>query len=96
MVGHGGTVSFRDNVCIGNWVEDRAAHAHASEALGDSRAVTGAGQSSWGPTVYGVTTAEDSEQAAADAETALEDRGLDGTVRVAAPRNTGATVDPEP
>jgi beta-ribofuranosylaminobenzene 5'-phosphate synthase len=66
------------------------------EALGDSRAVTGAGQSSWGPTVYGVTTAEDSEQAAADAQTALEDRGLDGTVRVAAPRNTGATVDPEP
>jgi hypothetical protein len=36
VVGYGGTVSFRDNVCIGNWAEDRAAHAHASEVLGDS------------------------------------------------------------
>ncbi|PSP55530.1 GHMP kinase [Halobacteriales archaeon QH_7_66_37] len=64
------------------------------EALDDSSAVTGAGQSSWGPTVYGVTDAEAVERAVADAETALADLGVDGDVRVVEPRNEGATVDP--
>ena len=64
------------------------------EALDDSSAVTGAGQSSWGPTVYGVTDAEAVERAVADAETALADLGIEGDVRVVEPRNEGATVDP--
>jgi beta-ribofuranosylaminobenzene 5'-phosphate synthase len=63
------------------------------EALGDSRAVTGAGQSSWGPTVYGVTTAADADAAATDARSALDELGLDGEVRVVAPRNRGATME---
>ena len=64
------------------------------EALDDSSAVTGAGQSSWGPTVYGVTDAEAVERAVADAETALADLDIDGEVRVVEPENEGATVDP--
>ena len=64
------------------------------EALDDSSAVTGAGQSSWGPTVYGVTDAEAVERAVADAETALADLDTDGEVRVVEPENEGATVDP--
>jgi len=63
------------------------------EALGDSPVVAGAGQSSWGPTVYGVTTDGDSDSATADARSALDDLGLDGAVRVVAPRNRGATVE---
>jgi len=63
------------------------------EALGDSRAVTGAGQSSWGPTVYGVTTGSDADAARTDARSALDDLGLDGEIRVVAPRNYGATAE---
>lgn len=62
------------------------------ESLTTCAAITGAGQSSWGPTVYGVTTAEDAEvarTAAADALAAVE---LCGTIRVVRPSNQGTTV----
>ena len=60
------------------------------EALDDSTAVAGAGQSSWGPTVYAVTTAADAERVAGHAREALDSIGIDGQVRTAAPRNHGA------
>ncbi len=63
------------------------------EALRGSPAIYGTGQSSWGPTVYGVTDAENADAARDAAETALEEAAIRGTVRVVAPRNTGASVD---
>ena len=64
------------------------------EALRSEPAVLGAGQSSWGPTVYAVTDADRAGAAAAAAEDALDAADVDGTVRTVAPRNTGATVEP--
>jgi beta-ribofuranosylaminobenzene 5'-phosphate synthase len=61
--------------------------------LDQTEAVTGAGQSSWGPTVYGLTTEQKAERARADARDALDAAGVDGTVRVVTPRNHGATVE---
>jgi len=60
--------------------------------LSESPAVYGAGQSSWGPTVYGVTREADSRAAAAAAEAALEDAGVAGEIRTVRPRSSGATV----
>jgi beta-ribofuranosylaminobenzene 5'-phosphate synthase len=64
------------------------------EDLGDSQAVTGVGQSSWGPAVYGVTTAAYVEAARSAGRAALEELGVDGTVRVVAAATEGARVDP--
>ncbi|MFC6974084.1 beta-ribofuranosylaminobenzene 5'-phosphate synthase family protein [Halomicroarcula sp. GCM10025709] len=62
------------------------------EHLADAPAITGSGQSSWGPTVWGLTDV-DSERAARDAgRAALDAAGVDGTVQVVAPRNTGADL----
>jgi len=61
-------------------------------ALTDCDSVTGAGQSSWGPTVYGVTGVEGAARAEAAARRALDVAGLDGRVRVVAPRASGATT----
>ncbi len=66
------------------------------ERLTQSTAVTGAGQSSWGPAVWGLTTRADVESARTAAEMALSDLGVDGEVLTAAPRNEGATVDDRP
>jgi beta-ribofuranosylaminobenzene 5'-phosphate synthase len=63
------------------------------DRLSDSPAVSGVGQSSWGPTVYGVTTVERVAEATSAAREALSDAGVEGTVRTAAPREEGATVD---
>ena len=63
------------------------------DSLGDSPAVYGAGQSSWGPTVYGVTRERETDEALEAAETALADADCEGTIQVAAPRNRGATLD---
>jgi beta-ribofuranosylaminobenzene 5'-phosphate synthase len=65
-------------------------------SLSDSPAVFGAGQSSWGPAVYGVTDATHAEAAATAGRDALADAGLDGTVTVAAGRNRGRSVDSGP
>ena len=62
------------------------------DSLGDSPVIYGAGQSSWGPTVYGVTRERDVDEARAAARAALGTVAEDGTVRVATPRNTGATL----
>lgn len=62
------------------------------DALAGSPAVSGAGQSSWGPAVYGVTDRSRAEDALAAGRDALAAAGVDGTVRVVAPRNEGARV----
>ncbi|SEV86545.1 beta-ribofuranosylaminobenzene 5'-phosphate synthase family protein [Natrinema salifodinae] len=60
------------------------------EALEDCPVLSGVGQSSWGPVVYGVTDAAHVAEAEAAAEDALADRGLDGRVFLAEPAETGA------
>ncbi|WP_458188468.1 beta-ribofuranosylaminobenzene 5'-phosphate synthase family protein [Haladaptatus sp. NG-WS-4] len=60
-------------------------------AMEASPAIFGAGQSSWGPAVYGVTTRTYADSAVESAETALESAGVGGDVRVARPRNRGAS-----
>jgi beta-ribofuranosylaminobenzene 5'-phosphate synthase len=62
------------------------------ERLADCPAVTGAGQSSWGPAVWGLTTADRAGEARAAARAALEAADVKGTALVARPRNDGATV----
>jgi beta-ribofuranosylaminobenzene 5'-phosphate synthase len=63
------------------------------EALTEHDAVYGAGQSSWGPTVYAVTDADHVEAARTAARDALEAADLAGEIHVARPRNTGAAVE---
>jgi beta-ribofuranosylaminobenzene 5'-phosphate synthase len=62
------------------------------EQLTDSDVITGAGQSSWGPTVYGVTSRQEAEQARQVGERALEKTGVAGTVRLVSARDHGASV----
>jgi beta-ribofuranosylaminobenzene 5'-phosphate synthase len=62
------------------------------DRLGDCPAVTGAGQSSWGPTVYGVTRAADLDAATGAARAALGRIGREGTVRTAAASAVGARI----
>jgi len=62
------------------------------DALDGSPAVSGAGQSSWGPAVYGVTDADRADAALAAGQAALDAADVDGDVRVVAPRNEGARV----
>jgi beta-ribofuranosylaminobenzene 5'-phosphate synthase len=62
------------------------------EHLSASPAVAGAGQSSWGPAVYGVTDADHVEAARRAAEEAIAATGTDGDVLVTRPRNEGATI----
>ncbi|AFO56486.1 beta-ribofuranosylaminobenzene 5'-phosphate synthase family protein [Natrinema sp. J7-2] len=61
-------------------------------SLEDCPVLSGVGQSSWGPVVYGVTDAAHAEEAAAAAQDALTDRGLEGEVVLAAPAGTGARI----
>lgn len=60
--------------------------------LSEHPAVYGAGQSSWGPTVYGVTDAARASEAHAAGRAALDAAGVDGEVRTVAGRNVGARV----
>lgn len=62
-------------------------------SLTDDPAVRGAGQSSWGPTVYGVTDADRADAAREAGERALDVAGVDGTVRVVGGRNRGARIE---
>ena len=62
-------------------------------ALADEPAVFGAGQSSWGPTVYGVTDAANAADAAAAGRDALAAAGLDGEVLAVRGRNRGVDVE---
>ena len=63
------------------------------EALDASAVITGAGQSSWGSTVYGVTSATHADAAVTAAETALDEAGVDGSVRLVEPSRKGATLE---
>ena len=63
-------------------------------SLSGSPAVFGAGQSSWGPTVYGVTDAENARAAAAAGERALAEAGVSGSVSVVEAADDGARVTP--
>ena len=65
------------------------------ESLSGSPAVYGAGQSSWGPTVYGVTDAARADAAREAGHSALAAAGIDGDVRLVAGRNHGARVNGE-
>jgi beta-ribofuranosylaminobenzene 5'-phosphate synthase len=61
-------------------------------SLSDSAAVFGAGQSSWGPTVYGVTDAANASAAATAGERALDEAGVDGSISVVEAADGGARV----
>ncbi|WP_267162752.1 beta-ribofuranosylaminobenzene 5'-phosphate synthase family protein [Halovenus salina] len=63
------------------------------EQLSRNEAVFGAGQSSWGPTAYGVTDAARATEAEESAVATLDKLGLDGTVSVVEPSAAGHTVD---
>ncbi|MFC6798937.1 MULTISPECIES: beta-ribofuranosylaminobenzene 5'-phosphate synthase family protein [unclassified Haladaptatus] len=60
-----------------------------------SGAVSGAGQSSWGPAVFGVTDRAHAPAARAAAREILDSVGVGGSVVVSAGRNAGATVETE-
>ncbi|KTG09175.1 GHMP kinase [Haloprofundus marisrubri] len=62
-------------------------------SLSETPAVYGAGQTSWGPAVYGVTDAARADAAHEAGEIALESAGIDGEVFVSAPRNEGARIE---
>ncbi len=62
-------------------------------AMEDSPVIFGAGQSSWGPAVYGVTTATHVDSGIEAAQLALDSAGVGGEVLVARPRNRGASVN---
>lgn len=66
------------------------------ERLTQSPAIAGAGQSSWGPAVWGLTTRGDVDLAETAAEMALSDLDVDGDVITTKPRNAGATVSDGP
>ena len=53
----------------------------------------GAGQSSWGPAVYGVTTLEMADRAVEIAHDALDSTGVGGDVLLTSARNAGASVN---
>ncbi len=63
------------------------------EALGEVPAISGAGQSSWGPTVYGVTTADRADAALSGAESAIAELDVAAEICLTSPRNTGAVVE---
>lgn len=63
------------------------------ETLSDCSAVSGAGQSSWGPAVYGVTDADAAAEAREGGQDALNAAGIDGDVLVVEPRYEGAWVE---
>lgn len=61
-------------------------------SLADAPAVSGVGQSSWGPAVYAVTGADRADAARAAGERALDAAGVDGDVAVVTASDDGATV----
>jgi beta-ribofuranosylaminobenzene 5'-phosphate synthase len=63
------------------------------DELDGSPAIAGAGQSSWGPAVYGVTDRERADAARDAGQRALDAAGVGGRVRVASPRNDGARIE---
>ncbi|MFP4625008.1 MAG: beta-ribofuranosylaminobenzene 5'-phosphate synthase family protein [Natronomonas sp.] len=62
------------------------------DALADVSAITGLGQSSWGPTVYGIIDVDRAGEARRGAADVLDAAGLEAMIRIVEPRNEGATV----
>ena len=62
------------------------------EALEACPVLSGVGQSSWGPVVYGVTNRRHAADARAAAADALEDHDLEGRIVVTTAATSGATV----
>ena len=62
------------------------------DSLRECPALTGVGQSSWGPTVYGFTDDRHGEEARRAGERALDRLGCDGTVLLTSPASSGARV----
>ncbi|QRV14850.1 GHMP kinase [Haloterrigena salifodinae] len=62
------------------------------EALEDCPVLSGIGQSSWGPVVYGVTDRSHAAEAELAARDALDDNGLEGRVILSKPASEGARV----
>ncbi|MEF8756831.1 MAG: beta-ribofuranosylaminobenzene 5'-phosphate synthase family protein [Halobacteriales archaeon] len=94
-----GAAAGRINRLNGSWYVDEQEGVYRPpvgavvERLSEAPAVFGAGQSSWGPTVWGVTTASQAEAATTAGHDALKTAGVDGDVSVVAGRNSGATVE---
>jgi beta-ribofuranosylaminobenzene 5'-phosphate synthase len=63
------------------------------DELSGHPAVTGTGQSSWGPTVYALTDATMAEDARTAARDALDAVGVDGRIVVSAPTNRGLRIE---
>lgn len=97
-IGEFGAAIERIGRLNGTWYADeqgglyRPPAGEIIEQLSKSEGIFGAGQSSWGPTVYGVTDKSRSEEAKTVASAALDDAELGGVVRVVEPRNTGFSV----
>lgn len=64
-------------------------------ALSDAPSIYGAGQSSWGPIVYGITDVDRASAAESAGQAALEAADVDGAVRVVEGDNHGAYVEDE-
>jgi beta-ribofuranosylaminobenzene 5'-phosphate synthase len=62
------------------------------DALADSTAVVGAGQSSWGPTAFGLTDRTEASEARTAGYAALDAAGVDGTVSVVEFADAGARI----
>lgn len=62
-------------------------------SLGESPAIYGAGQSSWGPSVYGITDETRAQDAREAGHAALEAAGVGGDVFLVSGRNTGARIE---
>jgi len=83
----------------GAWFADqqggvyRPAVAPVVESLSSATPVEGAGQSSWGPTVFGVTAADRADRAREAGRRALDRAGVGGTVRVVPFASEGARVE---
>jgi beta-ribofuranosylaminobenzene 5'-phosphate synthase len=52
----------------------------------------GYGQSSWGPTVYGLILRDEGEKLVEEARDYMNDHGIGGTVEIGVPRNRGAEI----
>lgn len=63
------------------------------EELAEHPSISGVGQSSWGPTVYGLTDRQSVDEVRTAARSALDAADIDGRVLVAGVRNRGATVE---
>ncbi len=83
----------------GAWFADqqggvyRPAVAPVVETLSDAPAIEGAGQSSWGPTAFGITAADRAVRAREAGQRALSAADADGTVHVVSFADRGARVE---